>query len=258
MKLFLAFAFFVLVFVETMGQVNTDQSRFSYQKTISVLGTVIDSRTENLFYNGRESVFVTYNKDLSPPADSTITSKGGDRITIEWSGTGDGKDFTLYKNYESGKMALRTVFSNGKICIISDVIPALKWKLEPEKKRIGPYECQKATTTFRCAKYTAWFTNAIPLSIGPAKLGGLPGLIVEATNERANITYKLLTVDYPTATKTYQISAPNTSDPVYSYTEYKKIEIIERDKMKKFMAASAEDPQNPIMVTQEPECLIEP
>jgi GLPGLI family protein len=196
-----------------------------------------------------------YAKDLVPPSDSTTTTNTGDRITIEWADAGDGKDFTIYKDYKKGMMVVRTAFSNTKKCIVNDSIPKLNWKLEAQKKRIGPYQCQKATTTFRCAKYTAWFTTAIPLSIGPGKLSGLPGLIVEAVNERANITYKLLTAEYPTAKKTYHIAPPNTGDPTFSYAEYKKIEIIEEDKQRKFITGTAADPRNPEILTQSPECL---
>ncbi|GAB2603858.1 hypothetical protein GCM10027190_59230 [Spirosoma areae] len=246
---------FVVSTLSASAQKNISQSRFSYQKTTSLFSQIIDSRVEDLFYNGSESVYVMYAKDLVPPTDSTTTTSSGDRITVEWDDSGDGKDFTLYKDYTKGLMTLRTAFSNNKKCIVNDSIPQLHWKLEAQKKRIGPYLCQKATTTFRCAKYTAWFTTAIPLSIGPGKLSGLPGLIVEIVNERANIAYKLLTAEYPTAKKTYLIAPPNTGDPTFSFTEYKKIELMEEDKQRKFISGTAADPRNPEILTQSPECL---
>lgn len=37
----------------------------------------------------------------------------------------------------------------------------------------------KATCTFRGREYTAWFCVDIPISNGPWKFGGLPGLILK-------------------------------------------------------------------------------
>jgi len=47
-------------------------------------------------------------------------------------------------------------------------------------KRFGTYECMKAAGHFRGRDYEVWFTPDIPISSGPFKLGGLPGLILEA------------------------------------------------------------------------------
>ncbi|MDR0824243.1 MAG: GLPGLI family protein [Prevotella sp.] len=56
------------------------------------------------------------------------------------------------------------------------------WKLQDEKKEIIGYKCQKATTLFRGRAWIVWFTNEIPISDGPWKLWGLPGLILEAAD----------------------------------------------------------------------------
>ncbi len=255
MKYYLLLMCTLLLARNASSQVNVVQSRFSYQRTVSLMGAVIDSKTEDLFYNGKESVYVSYAKDLIPPTDSTITSTGGDRMTIEWAGVADDKDFIMYKNYGSNTMQFRTAFSNGKLCIVTDTIPTLIWKYGTEKKRIGPYMCQRAKTVFHCAEYTAWFTTDIPLSIGPWKLGGLPGIIVELMNERAHVSYKLITAEYPKSKQVYVISPPKTGDPTYSWANYGEIEAIEQDKQRKFLAILAKDPNDPTIFSQNPECL---
>jgi GLPGLI family protein len=55
----------------------------------------------------------------------------------------------------------------------------LDWQLEDGTDTIATYVCQKATLKFRGRNYTAWFTPDIPVSDGPWKFSGLPGLILK-------------------------------------------------------------------------------
>lgn len=63
-------------------------------------------------------------------------------------------------------------------------IPDLKWKISSETKTVMGYDCQRATVTFRGRDYEAWFTADIPLSYGPWKFQGLPGLILEVADSK--------------------------------------------------------------------------
>jgi GLPGLI family protein len=50
-------------------------------------------------------------------------------------------------------------------------------------KNIGGYKCQEAKTRLGGRSFTAWYTTEIPLSDGPYKFQGLPGLILEAYDD---------------------------------------------------------------------------
>lgn len=62
-------------------------------------------------------------------------------------------------------------------------IPVLKWEMAAETKEILGYSCQKAITTLYGRKWIAWFTSQVPVSDGPWLLTGLPGLILEASDD---------------------------------------------------------------------------
>lgn len=104
----------------------------------------------------------------------------------------------------------------GKKFLIKDSISTIEWKLESESKYIGEYLCFKATYTKQIPKrsfnfnsnskkdkekekdieeapemtertVTAWYTPQIPVSNGPAKYQGLPGLILEIQDGNSTV-----------------------------------------------------------------------
>ena len=62
-------------------------------------------------------------------------------------------------------------------------VPSMEWKLTEDTCSILGYTCFRASTRFRGRSYTAWFTPEIPISHGPWKFNGLPGLILKARDE---------------------------------------------------------------------------
>lgn len=58
------------------------------------------------------------------------------------------------------------------------------WKLYNETKVVNGYNVQKATVNYSGRDYIAWFTHEIPISDGPFKFNGLPGLIIELSDSQ--------------------------------------------------------------------------
>jgi GLPGLI family protein len=71
---------------------------------------------------------------------------------------------------------------------VKDSARVIKWNIVNEFKKINIYNCQKAIGNFRGREYIVWFTFEIPISLGPWKLNGLPGLILEA-KDSTNMFY---------------------------------------------------------------------
>ena len=80
------------------------------------------------------------------------------------------------------------------------------WKITHENKTEKGYKLQKATTAFGGRKWTAWFTQDIPIPEGPYKFSGLPGLIVEIYDSKNHYHYILTKVSkLENPTDTYNI-----------------------------------------------------
>ena len=58
--------------------------------------------------------------------------------------------------------------------------PRLEWTFGEGEKEVCGYPCQQARTRYGGRDWTVWYTPGIPAAFGPWKLGGLPGLILEA------------------------------------------------------------------------------
>jgi len=81
-----------------------------------------------------------------------------------------------------------------------------KWEIKNEYKEISGYKTQKATATISDRLWTVYFTKDLKENISPWKLVGLPGVIVEATENTSTYTFKLLKIEYDYKTK--KISKP--------------------------------------------------
>lgn len=87
----------------------------------------------------------------------------------------------------------------GKLAIENTNV--VKWQLTSEKKIISGYECYLAKGTFndynryvREYNLEAWYCPKIPLSIGPKYYSGLPGLIMEITDNK--VTFGVEKIDF--------------------------------------------------------------
>lgn len=86
----------------------------------------------------------------------------------------------LYRNLEEGKMTTYTGVWDSHYKITED-IPTPEWVIHEDGTRnIIGFNCTMATTHFRGRAWKVWFSEEIPLPLGPWKLGGLPGLILAA------------------------------------------------------------------------------
>ena len=97
----------------------------------------------------------------------------------------------IYKNYPQGNITVTDGLSMQDY-IYEDELNAQQWEINDSTKTILDYQCQMAICDFRGRGWTAWFTTDIPVSDGPWKFGGLPGLIMEAYDKRNQYVFTIV------------------------------------------------------------------
>lgn len=90
-------------------------------------------------------------------------------------------DQTIWQNLPEGKMTVLSVITPDRYVYTED-LNTISWTLAEGTDTICGYPCRKATGTYGGRTWTAWYAEEIPVSFGPWKLAGLPGLILEATD----------------------------------------------------------------------------
>lgn len=114
--------------------------------------------------------------------DSVLASIGYGKVTNRmYSNLSRTYDFSstesLMENLSSNRLDFygRVFIDN---FVYHEPIPVMNWELVDSTKEVCGYLCHMATCSFRGRKWIAWYSE-IPQSVGPWKLNGLPGLILE-------------------------------------------------------------------------------
>ena len=99
--------------------------------------------------------------------------------------------------------------------LVEDAMPAIDWKISSDTATYGGLHCQKATAHFKGRDYIAWFCPDMPLHVGPWKLNGLPGVIVEAYDAKKDVQFMFDGVEKVliTAKADDRLAGPKTDGP---------------------------------------------
>lgn len=164
-----------------------------------------------------------FNKTFVLNFDKTISSyKEEEKLNLQDNSGGgswspNGIILSYFKDFKLEQLILTTDLMS-KIYNVKDSLPNYNWKIESETKQIGGYLCNKATSLKLVTKQeldeyqelkmqqeknptdffeikepkeiviTAWYTSEIPINHGPEMYWGLPGLILELSNDKTTIS----------------------------------------------------------------------
>ena len=114
--------------------------------------------------------------------DSLIRVSTGEQIQANPQNYIGGETFSIYKNYPQGCFTVIDKVSTDWFLYEED-IPVQEWTLTDETREILGYECKSAVCDFRGRRWTAFYTDSVPVADGPWKFGGLPGFIMQVYDE---------------------------------------------------------------------------
>jgi GLPGLI family protein len=215
------------VTITVMAQMK--EGKISYERKVNMHRFITDPemraripefRTDKfeLLFNEQASLFRTVvDEDAPDPFANNGGDRGGVRFNFRMPETSTYTDINNQMQYESRAMFEKTF-------LVVDSLKQNKWKISDETKTIANHVCKKATTMVaqaaqmrmrfgngpRAAEDTVapktkevelvvWYTEDIPVSIGPDNYAGLPGAILEVnTDNGANtITATEVGTKYP-------------------------------------------------------------
>ena len=154
-----------------------------------------------LYCGGSVSLFYSYDQMVVDSVSAANKLAGKPALAGYKSNMGSSQ--RIYKDFGNGKITLFDKIGMDWFKIV-ETLPAFEWNLCNEWKDINGYRVSKATCCFRGRSYEAWYAPDIPVSDGPWKFCGLPGLVFEVYDTPCHYHYRLtgirtkeVPVDYP-------------------------------------------------------------
>jgi GLPGLI family protein len=239
---------FILLFLLCKGFSATSQMCFEIKYTQHIKKAVVITQPASLYYNNGKSVYV-YSKGekgeiLKNKDGSEWDGKKVNQAFVGWYQDTTGTVF--FKDFKTKEIRFREFFT-GYAYISEENFPTIVWSVVRESKKMGSFECFKATARFRGRNYTAWFTMDIPVNDGPWKLWGLPGLILEAYDDTGEVKFMFESIEYPSTSK-MPVAAP-THGKIVDLATYRKADDIEYEKWLRRNQAAAGLERSDVKIT---------
>lgn len=181
---------FILISTLCSGQNFSDKSEYKviYKLTYKLDSTNLDeSKSEyKLLYTCEDlSKFSSRAKTLANPIERRGNTGQISRATIT------AFHYNIVKNRDHNKILYTKNIVPDQFYYTQE-LNLFEWKIQPETKKIKDYKVQKAITSFAGRDYVAWFSSEIPISEGPYKFNGLPGLILEIADKENHYVFKFI------------------------------------------------------------------
>ncbi|WP_396158475.1 GLPGLI family protein [Flavobacterium sp.] len=233
--------------VEKLSSETKDAIDPELEKAVKEAMKIASEKQYLLSFNKTECLYEQPEELEKPEAPATAG------ISVKVLFSGEGKKYLNLKD----KICIEEADIFGKEFLIVEPLEKPDWKLLNETKKIGDYNCFKAELTVQVTEkqrneyeeflkkeavkpalfkmdepkdkvIMAWYTPEIPVSFGPNKYWGLPGLILEINEEETIILCSKVTLSNKEKSK---IKVPNTGEKV-TQKKFDEIEKKKTDSMK--------------------------
>lgn len=149
-----------------------------------------------LTFNASESLMRTevLDEEQGAPADASRRRGFGRRRIGAASRSANETIVSAYANNADDSFTETREFM-GRTFLIRESKPTYEWRLVGEESEFLGYMVQKAIAVQDSTTIEAWFTPQIPVSAGPGRFSGLPGLILVVSVNRGDELYSAIEVD---------------------------------------------------------------
>ena len=211
----------MLTFISLNSAFSQSSYAVKYRQILNLRSNVSpDSTGEEvtLLHKGNVSFYVRNRIENDTIKDDRIITIKDDTNPLDRRRTRkDRTGIGVYKDFDSSTLIIRELVGKSAY-LITESFPKFDWQIEPDKKNIGGFDCQKATLTHKGRQYTAWFTTKIPSSDGPWKFYGLPGLILEIKDSERKVEFVFTSISFD---KNINFIKPVVGVPMSSEEELK-------------------------------------
>ena len=162
------------------------------------------SKDKNKIVKGETPLILQISKNFTKFVDFNTIKKDSLSEVFSHQETIGAKEMNLLSSYriQFSKNILKNLKSNtvyvqdrySKVYQYEEVLPPLNWELKPETKELLGYICRQAKLRFRGRNYTAWYTTEIPFFSGPYLFGGLPGLILQISDDEGEYAFTAIAI----------------------------------------------------------------
>ncbi len=201
MKTLFILALYSLYCSQHYSYCQNTQGRVTYNMVIDFKNTPNQATTDScvLYFQAQKAVFIEKPQIKTPQTTSKTIEVKELNFKMEVNSTEHSTRF--YKLLDKKKI-YHECYDEKQPYYLEDTMPDFAWTITSEVRNIGGYDCVKAISNdFRGRIYEAWFTYLIPNSAGPWKLGGLPGLILEASDQKGEVKFQFTSLQIPNQDK---------------------------------------------------------
>ncbi|GAA0562869.1 GLPGLI family protein [Chitinophaga japonensis] len=183
-----------------------------------------------------------------------VGPEGTERIKVSRPNR-DTTGWLYFKNIPERKILCRESYWNKSTFVyIGEELDQIDWNISNQKKNIGKYVCVKATANFLGRSWMAWFAPEIPVSIGPWKLWGLPGAILEASDSQKDFLFTLKEIEIPSHAADKKLNAGQmTGHTTITREEYRKQNTEKKNKYVTYMQTVANENDGTVEIKFYPE-----
>ncbi len=211
----------ILIHLTFYGFAQDVVSKVEYSRTSKVVNKKGCEGLNTLYFINDKSLYV---HNEYPNATEYLVNNGMTHMVI-----GDYEKYPIFTNIAEDYVIQKISYSSVESPFrLKDTIYKISWIITGNQKDIGGLKCVSAEGLYGNRFYEVWFSPDIPVPFGPHRLGGLPGLILEARSKDGYVNFEFIKYESLTGDDTKIVKPENgvlmswEDIRIFTYTQSEK------------------------------------